>query len=376
MTLDLEQQALRDTARDFLDKTVPVSLHRQLIDSPGGFSETAYQAMADLYWFGLLVPEEFDGMDASLGDMGLILEEMGRVCLTGPFLSTAVVGASILEWAGTEDQKQAFLPKIAAGEIYTSLAIAEAAGTLYRDDIHTVASEHGSGFRISGTKLFVPDASESDFLLVVCRVETPSGASSDDGTRLLMVDTDVAGVGIRPMDTIGLERCYKVVFDNVVVPQLGVIGAPGDAWATVERALSHAAVALSAYMVGGAQRVLEMATSYAQQRIQFGKPIGSFQAIQIRCADMAIEVDAARSIVTRAIQALEDDDPAAESLASAAKAWTSEAFIRVVAAAHRVHGAVGFSSEFDLQFFTRTAESTRTRFGDPEYHRQRISRHL
>jgi alkylation response protein AidB-like acyl-CoA dehydrogenase len=299
------------------------------------------------------------------------MEEMGRACLPGPFMASVVLsGLTILE-AGSDAQKEQCLTAIAKGDIFT-LAVTEPDGAYNAASIHTKATAHGDDFVISGTKFYVPDAHVASHLLVVARTKE---GTKEDGLSLFLVDAKSHGIKYTLLKTIGSDKQCEVVFDNVKVPKANLVGKLNHGWPAVHKTLQMAAVAKCAEMVGAAQQVLEMSTAYAKERIQFDKPIGTFQAIQHHCANMLIDIDGMRMITYEAAWLLSAGLPADKEVAMA-KTWMSDAVIRVAKLGHQVHGGVGYTIDHDLQLYYRRGRAAASLFGDANYHREMIASQL
>jgi alkylation response protein AidB-like acyl-CoA dehydrogenase len=369
--LSEDQEMLRKMARDFLANECPKTLVREMEEDDKGYSPELWAKMAEQGWTGLPFPEKYGGVGYSFLDLAVLLEEMGRSCLPGPYFSTVVLaGGAILE-AGSEEQKQKFLGEISEGKLIATLALTEPSASYDAKDIQVTATAEGGGYVVSGTKLFVPDANVADVMVVVAR----TGGQGAEGITLLLVDPKAAGVSITQLKTIASDKLCEVTFDKVKVGQDAVLGAVGKGWPVVEAVLQKAAVAKCAEMVGGAQQVLEMTVNYAKERVQFGRPIGSFQAIQHHCANMAIDVDGSRFISYQAAWMLSEGLPSTKEVAMA-KSWTSDAYRRLTALGHQVHGGIGFTKDHDMQLYYRRAKAAEVTFGDGDFHRDVVAREI
>jgi len=305
--------------------------------------------------------------------MAVLLDEMGYNIVPGPFFSTAVLAGFTLLEAGSEEQKQEFLTKISSGDLIMTLALMEADGTYTAESIETEAKLKGSDYILKGTKLFVPDANVADYLLVVTR--TKKGSNPEDGLSIFLVDAKSQGVKCTLLKTIARDKLCEVVFDNVKVPKGNLVGDAGKAWPVIKSIIKKAAVGKCAEMVGGAQASLDMAVSYAKERIQFNRPIGSFQAIQHYCANMVTDVDGSRFITYKAAWAVAEGLPA-DMEVSMAKAWTSDAFKRVASLAHQIFGAIGFTMDHDMHLYYRRAKAAELAYGDSDIHREIVAQQL
>ena len=367
LELSEDQKMLRKTARDFLVNECTKPFVREMERDEKGYSPDLWQKMADLGWMGLPFPEQCGGWGGSFLDLAVLMEEMGRACLPGPFMASVVLaGLTILE-AGSDAQKEQYLTAIAKGDIFT-LALTEPNGGYDAASIHTKATVHGDDFVITGTKFYVPDAHVASHLLVLARTK-------DDGLSLFLVDAKSHGIKCTPLKTIGSDKQCEVIFDNVRVPKANLVGEINHGWPAVQKTLQLAAVAKCAEMVGAAQQVLEMTVAYAKERIQFDKPIGSFQAIQHHCANMLIDIDGMRMLTYEAAWLLSAGLPADKEVAMA-KAWVSDAIVRVAKLGHQVHGGVGYTIDHDLQLYYRRGRAAASLFGDANYHREMIASKL
>ena len=379
--LSEEQEMLKTAARDFLEAKCPKTYVRDMESDDRGYSPDIWREMAGLGWMGLAFPEGAGGSGMSFLDLAVLLEEMGRACLPGPFFATVVLaGLTILD-AGNEEQRRRYLPGIAGGDKLATLALTEADGTLDAASIKTTAVADGdrggasgaAGYLLDGTKLFVPDAHVADHILCVARTGQPS--ETDDGLSLFVVDAGASGLGCSPLKTIVGDKLCEVTFEGVPVPAENLLGAAGKAWPVVERALQRAAAARCCDLSGTVQRVLEMTLDYAKERHQFDRPIGSFQVIQHYCAQMATDVDATRFGAYQAAWALSEGISGGREVAIA-KAWAGEAYERVVTLAHQIHGAIGCTIDHDLQFHTRRGKASQLSYGTGDHHLETVARQM
>jgi alkylation response protein AidB-like acyl-CoA dehydrogenase len=369
-----EHVMLKTSARSFLDTECPKKLVREMADDADGYSKELWKKMANLGWQGLVIPEEYGGVGSSFLDLAVLLEEMGRALVPGPFLPTVVlVGRPILA-AGTSQQKQEFLPGIAAGEKIATLALLESEGSFEAAAVTVTARAAADGFTINGTKMFVPDAHVADLLLVVAR--TKDGAGKADGVSLLLVDARADGVKTEVLTTMTGEKLCEVTFSDVSVAKDRLLGELDKGWPIVERILVEAAVAECAWMVGGAGWVMEASVEYAKERLAFDKPIGSFQAIAHRCANMAIDIEGALSITYYAAWSIAEEDPELSVTASVAKAWCTDMYKSVAGGGIQVHGAIGFAWEHDVTLFFRRAKTSELAYGDADYHREKVAAYV
>ena len=369
--LSEDQKMLRKTARDFLVNECTKPFVRQMELDEKGYSPDLWQKMADLGWMGLPFPETCGGWGGSFLDLAVLMEEMGRACLPGPFMASVVLGGLTILEAGSDAQKEQYLTAIAKGDILHP-GVTEPNGGYYAASIQTKATAHGDDFVISGTKFYVPDAHVASHLLVVARTKE---GTKDDGLSLFLVDAKSHGIKSTLLKTIGSDKQCEVVFDNVKVPKANLVGKLNHGWPVVHKTLQMAAVAKCAEMVGAAQQMLEMSVAYAKERIQFDKPIGTFQAIQHHCANMLIDIDGMRMITYEAAWLLSAGLPADKEVAMA-KAWMSDAIVRVAKLGHQVHGGVGYTIDHDLQLYYRRGRAAASLFGDANYHREMVASQL
>jgi len=369
-----EQEMLRSSARDFLAKEAPMTYVRKMMDDEVGFTPELWKKMADLGWMGLILPEQYGGSGLDFVDLIVVLEEMGRVVLPGPFFSTVVLGGVALLDGGSAALKDALLPKLASGELQVTLAQLEPSGRWDADGIQLAAKADGGGYVLSGTKLFVPDAHTADHLVVAGR--TP-GSSGTDGISLFLVDAKAPGITTTQLKTMDQTRKLgEVVLKDVRVPADRVLGPVGQGWALLDRVIDRGKVGLCAEMCGGAQRVLEMSVDYAKVREQFGKPIGSFQAIQHKCANMLVEVESSKSVTYYAAWAVANGVAEAPLAAAMAKAYCSDAYRHVSGEGIQIHGGIGFTWEHDMHIYFKRAKSSEVTFGDATWNRELVAQHI
>lgn len=371
MNLDFtqEQKILRTTARDFLAKECPKKLVRELEESELGYSPEIWKKMAGLGWQGLVMPEEYGGSGMTFFDLALLVEEMGRNILPGPFLSTVLCALAILE-AGTEEQKREFLPKIAAGELILTLALTEPSASWKPQHISVQSVANGESYVINGTKLFVPDAHVADYLLVVTR--TQEGGKPEEGITLFLVDAKSTGIRCEPQLTMGLDNKCEVVFESVAVPGDNILGELNHGWKIAQSTLMKAAAAKVAEMSGGCQAILEMTTDYVKERVQYGRPIGGFQIIQHYLADMWGYVDRTKCIAWEVNWKLSAGVATPFDVA-VAKAWANEAYKWVAERGVQCHGALGTTREHDMGLYYRRAKVAELDYGDTDYQQEIVA---
>jgi alkylation response protein AidB-like acyl-CoA dehydrogenase len=368
-----EQELLRTSARRFLENECPTTFVRQRMAEPAAITEDFWQKLAEQGWFGILYPEEAGGSGLGLVDMTVLMEEMGRAVMPGPFFSTVLLGGAAILEAGSPAQQQEWLPRIAAGDAKVSLACTEPNARWDAAAIVASGRETTGGFVLSGTKLFVPDAHLSDALVVAVR--TRDGSTMEDGVSLFLVPRGTPGLTVSLLPTIDETRkLCEVRLDNVAVPAASLLGEKHGAWPALAGVLDRATVALCAEMCGGAQRVLDMTTDYAKIRVAFGKPIGSYQGVKHRAADMLVDVENAKSLTYYAAWASDEGLSEAPLAVSMAKAYASDAYRKVAGAGIQLHGGIGFTWEHDLQLYFKRAKASEVAFGDATWHRERVAR--
>jgi alkylation response protein AidB-like acyl-CoA dehydrogenase len=371
--LGKEQEMLKKEARDFLAKECPKDLVREMMEDPKGYSPKLWKKMAELGWQAMAFPEKYDGIDSSFLDLVVLCEEMGRALLPGPFLPTVIHAGRTILFAGNEEQKKRFLPAIAAGKTLMTMALTEASGSIEPAGVKTTAVASGKDVILNGTKLFVPDAHVADYLICVARTGEGEGEA---GISLFIVDTQSKGLKVETLITMTGEKLCEVTFDNVTVSANNLLGELGKGWFAVQNMLDEAAVCECAWMLGGAKWVLEATVNFVKERVQFDVPIGSFQAIQHKLANVAVDVEAAMCIVYYAGWAMDEAADEKTLVASVAKAWLSDIYKRAAFEGVQLHGGMGFTWEHDMHLYLRRAKSSQVAFGDADYHRERIARIL
>ena len=363
-----EQEMLRETARRFLDDKAPSEVVRRLMETEEGFDDGLWQEIAAQGWQAMAIPEEYGGAGFSFLEMAILMEEMGRSLFPAPFLSSVVLGADLIATAGTEEQRKELLPGVAAGESRVAVAHMEENGRWGADGITMVARAEGGDLVLDGTKLFVVDGHTADTLIVAARTDPDS--SGADGISVVVVDGSAEGVERSRLETMDMTRKQaRVSFDGVRVPRSAVLGEAGSGWAALDETLTRAGVALAFEQVGGAQQCLDMSVDYAKVRVQFGRPIGSFQAVKHKCADMLVQVESAKSAAYYAGWAAGSGDDELPIVAPLAKSYCSEAYFFCASENIQVHGGIGFTWEHDAHLYFKRAKSDELMFGSPAYHR-------
>jgi alkylation response protein AidB-like acyl-CoA dehydrogenase len=370
-----EQELLRQTARSFLDKECPSTFVRRMMDDPAGITDEFWTQLAELGWLGLIYPEAVGGVGLGMVDLTVVLEEMGRAVMPGPFFSTVLLGGLLIAQAGSEAQKAAWLPRLTGGTARATLALTEESARWDAAGVQLAAKPGKTGgFVLSGTKLFVPDGHQADLLVVAARTARPTKDDPRHGVSLFLVPADRKGVRTALLPTMDQTRkLAEVQLSRVAVGPEDLLGPLHGGWAPLARVLDRATVGLCAEMCGGAQKVLDMCTEYAKVRVAFGKPIGTYQAVKHKCADMLVAVENAKSITYYAAWAMDQDGPEAPLAAAMAKAYVSDAYRKIAGDGIQLHGGIGFTWEHDLHLYFKRAKGSEVAFGDATLHRERVA---
>jgi alkylation response protein AidB-like acyl-CoA dehydrogenase len=364
-----EQEELRRVVRRFLEERSPVAEVRRLMETEQGYDPAVWRALAqDLGLTGVHVPEEYGGQGLGMVELGLVLEEMGRALLCAPYFASVVLGAQSILKGGTDAQRKERLPGIASGETIATLALCERSGRWDAPGIGLLAKRSGGAYRLDGEKTLVVDGHTADLIVVAARL---AGTSGPDGVSLFTIGADAAGLVRRPQDALDPTRKLAALQLHEVAAT--PLGEPGQGFAALSATLDLSAIALAHEMVGSAQKLLEMSVDYAKTRMQFGRPIGSFQAIKHKCADILLELELAKSAAYYAAAAADEGDAELPALASLAKACASDAFFKAAAETIQIHGGIGFTWEHDAHLYFKRAKSSEVFLGDPGYHRELLA---
>ena len=359
-----EHEELRDSVRRFLADRAPLARVRELMETDDGLDRAVWdQAGQQLGLQALAIPEAYGGAGFTFAEQAVVLEELGAALYTGPYLASAVLAAAALLAVADEGARQDLLPPIASGETIATLAFAEDSGSWDLADIATTAVKNGAGWRLDGHKSFVLDGTAAGLILVA--------AGTDAGLSLFAVDGSAAGLTRTVLPALDPTRKLGRLELAGVTGRL--LGSPGDAAAALDRTLDIAAIALAAEQLGGAQRALDMAVDYAKIRQQFGRPIGSFQAIKHRCADLLLEVESLRPAVSYAAAAVTESPEEIPVLASLLKAQASETYFHAAAENIQIHGGIGFTWEHDAHLYFKRAKASELFLGDASYHREHLA---
>lgn len=362
-----EQEELRSTVRGFMESKSSEEAVREQMETENGFDQAVWTQMAEQMGLqGLHIPEEYGGSGFGYVELGIVLEEMGRALLCAPFFSSVVLAANTLMQSGDDDAKAKYLPGIASGETIATLAYTEPSGKWDESGVTMEAAKDGDAYTLTGTKMFVLDGHTANLIIVAAR----TGA----GVSLFAVEGDASGLTRTALSTMDQTRKQaKLEFSNTPA---ALIGTEGEGWNVLSTVLDLAAVGLAAEQVGGAQYVLEMAVQYAKDRVQFGRPIGSFQAIKHKCADMLLEVESAKSAAYYGLWCASEMNDELPSVASLAKAYCSEAYFHASAENIQIHGGIGFTWEHPAHLYFKRAKSSELLFGEPTYHREQLAQRI
>ena len=372
LVLNEEQRLLQDTARDFLNSNAPVTALRKLRDErdPLGYDAQLWQQMAQLGWAGIILPEEYGGLDFGFTGLGVVMEECGRTLAASPLFASVAVGASALMLGGSNAQKTRLLPPIASGELTLALALEE---SHHHRPTHiaTSATREGEGFLLNGSKTFVLDGHSADQLIVVARSSGDDHSSA--GISLFLLDRDTAGVHCTRTIMADSRNAANISLDNVKVGSDSLIGDLDCGWEILEPVLDRGRVALAAEMMGCALEAFERTVAYLKERQQFGVAIGSFQALQHRAARMQADMELCRSVILQALGAVDETPEQLPILASLAKAKLNELVKLVTNEAVQMHGGIGVTDELEIGFFLKRARVTMQVFGDTGFHQDRYA---
>jgi len=370
-----DQAELRRAARRFLEVASSEERVRTAMETEQGYDSATWEQLSEeLAWTALTIPEEYGGLGMSYLDLHPLMEEMGRALLCSPFFSTICLGANALLLGGSDTQKERHLPGIAAGETTMTLAYTERNNQVDAENVEATYSRSGSGYTLRGKKSYVLDGHTADLLIVAARSEQSKDV---EGVSLFLVPSDAEGVRRAWLPTMDqTRRLAAIELGDVAVPTDALLGEEGRGWELCQRTLDLARIALAAEQVGAAEMCLEMSVDYAKVRKQFGRPIGSFQAIKHKCADMLMMIESARSAAFYASALAAQGDSDLEEAASSAKAFCSDTFFHCAAENIQIHGGIGFTWEHPAHMYFKRAKATEVLFGDPSSHRERVARRM
>lgn len=365
-----EQEEFRSAIRRFLNDKSPTTEVRRLMATTEGYDPAVWRQMSeDLALPGIHIPEQYGGAGFGMVELCIVTEELGRALLCAPYFSSAVLAANAILNAGDDAQKSRLLPPIASGARLAALAITELNGDWDPSAIETVAAPDGDGYRLNGVKSYVVDGHVADLPVVAARLQNSVGG---EGLALFTLDANAGGVERRLLDSMDATR--KLARIDLRGARAGLLGNSNDGAKAIIRTLDQAAIALANEMLGGAQTLLDSAVNYSKVRVQFGREIGSFQAIKHKLADMLLELELAKSAAYYAAQAAAAEDSEWPALASLAKAAASEAYLRTAADCIQIHGGIGFTWDNDTHLWFKRAKSSEVFLGQPSYHRELLMR--
>jgi alkylation response protein AidB-like acyl-CoA dehydrogenase len=373
LVLTSEQTMLRDNARSFLAKNAPVAHLRKLRDSndPTGFSRELWKQFAQMGWAGILVPADYDGLGLGHVEAGVVMEELGHTLTPSPLLATSLVGATAIAHAGTDAQKRAHLPRLAAGELTVTLAVDETAK--HHPEKTTLRAARGTaGFTLKGEKTFVLEGHVADLVIVAARTAGVPGEQR--GLTLFLVNRETKGLKTERVAMVDIHNAARLEFDDVTVSADAILGEIDGGWEPLEAALNVGRAGVAAELLGVADEAFTRTVSYLRERKQFGKLIGEFQGLQHRAAILYCELEVARSAVLKALQSLDESFATAGPVVAMAKAKAGTTATLAVQEAVQMHGGIGMTDEFDIGFFMKRARVGQELFGDANFHADRLAR--
>jgi alkylation response protein AidB-like acyl-CoA dehydrogenase len=361
--LNEQQEMMQTLAKDFLAAEYTDKVLKAMVKNDTGCTPELWKKLTEMNLTGLSLPEQYGGVGDFL-DLIVVLEEMGKVCFLTPYFSTVALGAGAIITAGSDELKQKYLPGIAEGKIIVTMALTETSVKYKPEEIKTKAVSQGSGYILNGTKVFVPDAAAANY--IICPAQTT------EGITLFIIEKEAPGVTVKALKTVAGDKQYEVSLVNVKAAAQDVLGEVSKGWEYIEKVLQRANAARCAEMVGLAEQALKLTLDYAKERIAFGHPIGAFQAIQHRCADMLMDIEGAKFATYQAAWRINEGLEATKETA-AAKAFVSQACQRVMASAHQVHGAISFTEDHILHYYTKRARAYEFTFGGAEYQLEKLA---
>ena len=373
LVLNDEQTMLRDNARGFLAKNAPIAHLRALRDNRDaeGFSRALWKNFVEMGWAGILVPQDYGGLGLGHVEAGVVAEELGRTLTPSPFLSTAVLAATAIARAGSDKQKENYLPKIVAGELIAALAVDETAKH-HPEKIAMPAARASNGFKLNGAKTFVIDGHVANLLIVAAR--TAGNPGDTGGITLFLVDANAPGIRAERTATVDSHNASRITFEDVNVSADNVLGTIDAGWNLLEGVLNVGRALVAAEMVGASDEAFGRTVAYLKERKQFGKAIGEFQALQHRAANLYCELEVTRGAVLKALQTLDDSYDRAGAIASVAKARAGLSATLAVQEAVQMHGGIGMTDEFDIGLFMKRVRVCQEMFGDSNFHADRLAR--
>ena len=364
MILNEEQQLLKDSAKLLLSENAPISALRAMRDTGKDHMPELWSKMSDAGWPGIVIPDAYSGLEFGYVGAGVVLEEMGRTLALSPFLSSAVVAASLINHLGSEQQKEKYLPRIAAGEL-TAVLAADESGFFDLADIATSATASEGGYTLAGNKRGVIDGHNADLLLVL--------TEGEEGMSVFAVESDTNGVSCETRLVVDSQRAADITLDGVAVSSDALLGTLGGASEALEFTIDVAAACSAAEMLGISIETFERTVGYLKEREQFGSKIGTFQGLQHRAAQLFAEIEVSKSAVLAALQALDENSEKRSVLASMAKAKCAKVVRNATEEGVQMHGGIGMTDEFDIGFFMKRAAVCRQAYGDYHYHADRFA---
>lgn len=366
-----DQEMIRKSAADFVKGQSSIERIRHLLHDPMGYSPELFKQMADSGWLGTVVPEDFGGIGLGYVDLVCIQEELGRGLIPEPLLTSGVLGSNCILHGCVDAQKQELLPRVVAGELKLTVGAYESSNRYDLAQVGTTARKDGGDYVLNGTKCFVPDAASVDRIIISARTSGAVGAA--EGITLFMIEPKGPGVTLEPVIAVDRRPRAHVVLKNAKVSASAIIGTEGNGFEALDAAVDRATVALCAEMVGGMEQALNISVAYSKERVQFGVPIGSFQALKHKAADMYVAIEIAKSATYYAAMALDDNMKDVKAAISTAKALCSDAYLKVGKDAIQILGGIGFTDEADVHLYYKRALASNVTFGDADYHRDRYA---
>jgi alkylation response protein AidB-like acyl-CoA dehydrogenase len=364
-----EQELLRAEVRKLLDARSPLDHVRKVMETGPGYEPDLWRELAELGWLGLTIPEAYGGAGLGWVDLVVLLQETGRSLFPSPLISTTLAAAAILD-SGSEEQKQRWLPSLADGTRIGTLALLEASDVIAPTGIALAGKPDGDAFVLTGEKKFVADAGAANLFVVAFR----TGEGAQD-LALGVVDAGSAGMTATSFASIdATKRLGTLKLERARVPKSALLGEPGRAWPAIERLFDRGAIAVTAELTGAADAALALTVQYAKDRIQFGHPIGKYQGVKHPLAEMYVDLESTKSLLYYAAWALEESPAEVPRSASLAKAYGTDAFARIGIDGVQLHGAVGYTAEYDIQLYLKRSKWARPVFGDSDFHYERVAR--
>jgi alkylation response protein AidB-like acyl-CoA dehydrogenase len=364
--LNEQQEMMQTLARDFLAAEYPAKVLKAMVKDEKGYTPELWKKMQEMNLMGLSLPEQYGGVGDFL-DLIVVLEEMGRVCFLSPYFATVALAGAVLSQAGNPEQQKQYLTAVAEGKNIITIAVTEKSGKFTPNAIQTKAAAQGNDYILNGSKFFVPDAQNADYIICAARA-----SNIIEAVTLFIVPADAPGLTVIPLQTVAGDKQAEVILKDVKVPAENIVGEKNNAWPVLVKVLERANIARCAEMVGLAQQALKMTLDYAKERLAFGHPIGAFQSIQHRCADMFIDIESSRFATYQAAWRINAGLDAAKEVAIT-KAWVSQACKRVMNSAHQVHGAIGFTEDHVLHYYTKRARAYEFSFGGADAQLEKLA---